>query len=304
MFRNDAASARKRIYFIVLGIGLVLFFQVIALANPTISCGACSREKTHDSSLTDLSGLSGELSDPSVFGDGTGGEQQPDDSIVVTTVEEPKVIIPMLINVDNVMSADYMPTNLTQIGNEVRGTSTIEINKTVFDAYKLMYAAIEKDGVKPPMIISAYRSYAKQKQLYDKKVAEYGVGQKVTAIPGTSEHQYSACIDLSTDGTCQNNFGQLEVGKWIAANSYKYGFVVRYPDGKKEITKINFEPWHIRYVGVEHATYMYEHDMCLEEYVEYLRKTYPDAVDEQTPDDFPAPRWAGDTGEGDTPPAA
>ncbi|MBQ6797490.1 MAG: M15 family metallopeptidase [Clostridia bacterium] len=216
-----------------------------------------------------------------------------------TTTEpepEPPVIVPMLVSKTHVMSEDYTPTNIVEIGDDVKGNSSLKINGTVLEAYKVMYADMKKDGVTLPAIISAYRPYAKQKQLYDAKVAQYGPNQKVTAAPGTSEHQYAACIDISTDGTCQNNFGELDIGKWVAANSYKYGFVIRYPSNKKELTGINFEPWHLRYVGVAHATKMYEMDMCLEEYVDYLRANYTNTVDEQTPDDFPAPRWAGDLG--------
>ncbi|MBQ4313799.1 MAG: CapA family protein, partial [Clostridia bacterium] len=90
-------------------------------------------------------------------------------------------------------------------------------------------------------------------------------------------------------------FGELKVGKWIAENSYKYGFVIRYPADKKDITGISFEPWHIRYVGVEHATAMHEMGMCLEEYADFLRERYPDAETESSPDQYPAPRFAGDT---------
>ncbi len=213
-----------------------------------------------------------------------------------TTAPPEPVVVPMLVNKQNVMSADFMPVNLVNIGDEVKGTSTLQLNATVLQAYKVMYADIQKADVTVPSIISGYRSYARQKELYDKKVAQYGEGQKVTAAPGTSEHQYSACIDISTDGTCQNDFGELDIGKWIDQNSYKYGFVIRYPSGKKELTGINTEPWHIRYVGVEHATKMHELNMCLEEYVPYLRSTYDNVVDETSPDQYPAPAFAGDMG--------
>ena len=215
------------------------------------------------------------------------------------------VIVPMLINTTEVMSEDFMPNNVVKLGDKVRGSSDLLLNATVREAYLVMQADMEKESFTTPMVISGYRSYARQKQLYDAKVAEYGPNQKVTAVPGTSEHQYSASVDISTDGTCQNNFGELPAGKWIAENSYKYGFIVRYPEDKKELTGINFEPWHLRYVGVEHATAIYEMGVCLEEYVDYLWKTYPNAVKETSPDQFPAPRWAGDMGGKDeVPPSA
>ena len=65
---------------------------------------------------------------------------------------------------------------------------------------------------------------------------------------------------------------ETEVQKWLIENSYKYGFVLRYPTNKKDITMINYEPWHYRYVGVENATYMKENDMCLEEFIDYLKQ--------------------------------
>lgn len=268
---------------VAIGLVLLVVLQILALAIPAIAGG-------RDTSPTEPAPLADPVNQPSLVTTAP--------TTTTTTAPKKVVIVPMLVNTTHVMSADFTPTNLVEIGDAVKCSApTLQINATVLEAYKVMYADIKAADVTVPSIISAYRSYARQKQLYDKKVAEYGINQKVTAIPGTSEHQYSACVDISTDGTCQNNFGELDIGKWVAENSYKYGFVVRYPSDKKELTGINFEPWHLRYVGVEHATYMYQHSLCLEEYVDYLRAEYPDAIDEQSPDDYPAPRWAGDLGE-------
>jgi len=296
MARLEIPAEKKKKY-ILLSVALLalMVFQIIAII--TSGCvgkaDAAGINGSVNNGMTDIS------TDNSENIDGANGT-----AAVVDDEYSRVIIVPMLINTENVMSADFMPNNLVKLGDEVKGTATLQINATVRQAYLVMQADMEKEGVKLPMVISAYRSYARQKELYDAKVAQYGVNQKVTAIPGTSEHQYSACVDLSTDGTCQNNFGELPTGIWIAENSYKYGFVVRYPENKKELTGINFEPWHIRYVGVEHATAMYEMDMCLEEYTEYLWAHYPNAVEEVSPDQFPAPRWAGDTGEDDFPPSS
>lgn len=278
---------RKKYITIAIAFGVLLVAQVCAIVVSGCFGGTATQDGVN------------------IVGTGGAGEQQSDGE---SENEEPlddefsrTIIVPMLINTEHVMSADFMPNNLVKIGSEISGTSTLQINATVRQAYLVMQADMIEQGMKPPMVISAYRSYARQKELYDAKVAQYGESQKVTAAPGTSEHQYSACIDLSTDGTCQNDFNQLPIGLWIAENSYKYGFVVRYPESKKEITGINYEPWHIRYVGVEHATAMHEMNMCLEEYTEYLWAHYPNAVEEVSPDQFPAPRWAGDTGDSDTP---
>ena len=77
-------------------------------------------------------------------------------------------------------------------------------------------------------------------------------------------------IDLSNDGTLEEDFIDTEAGKWIKKNCYKYGFVVRYPKAKEEMTGIGYEPWHIRYVGRPHSDIMYVNNWCLEEYIAAL----------------------------------
>ena len=95
-----------------------------------------------------------------------------------------------------------------------------------------------------------------------KEEAEAETG-KSTAIPGHSEHQTGLAVDLN---------GPDETYAWLAENCWDYGFILRYPDDKIELTGIIYEPWHYRYVGVEAAKQINELGMCLEEYVEYLKK--------------------------------
>jgi len=88
---------------------------------------------------------------------------------------------------------------------------------------------------------------------------------KWVAVPGMSEHQLGSAVDIGADQTkCSNE----EVYTWLAYNAYRYGFVLRYPEGKEEITGINYEPWHYRYVGLEAAWEIFEKQICLEEYVD------------------------------------
>ena len=87
---------------------------------------------------------------------------------------------------------------------------------------------------------------------------------KDTARPGYSEHQTGLAFDIiNTDPS----FDSTPEGKWLAANCYKYGFIIRYPKGKENITGFVYEPWHIRYLGVEIATSVYDSGLCLEEYL-------------------------------------
>ncbi|HDR5155677.1 TPA: M15 family metallopeptidase, partial [Bacillus anthracis] len=114
---------------------------------------------------------------------------------------------------------------------------------------------------------STYRSYWSQNRLYWNYVSNYGQDPTDTfsAKPGFSEHQTGLCIDI----TNEENFliqGTRE-GDWLAENSYRFGFIIRYPLGKEDITGIEYEPWHIRYVGEEAAKYIYENGITLEEYL-------------------------------------
>ena len=111
---------------------------------------------------------------------------------------------------------------------------------------------------------------AKQKREnpdYSDAKAKEEAGKNV-AVPGTSEHQLGLAVDFNTD---QVSFENTKEFAWLKANAAKYGFVNRYPKDKTSITGINYEPWHWRYVGVEHANKMNELNYCLEEYVEYLK---------------------------------
>ena len=131
-----------------------------------------------------------------------------------------------------------------------------------------------------PVICSAYRSYEKQEELYQNKVdrllaqgyaqtdAEEEAG-KVVARPGTSEHQLGLAVDI-VDLDNQNLDETQEdtaVQQWLMAHSWEYGFILRYPGGKSEITGIIYEPWHYRYVGRDAAAEIYAQGVCLEEYL-------------------------------------
>ncbi len=114
---------------------------------------------------------------------------------------------------------------------------------------------------------SGYRDYDFQVKCYESIVSAYGkeYADTYSARPGYSEHQTGYTIDCNT---INDEFGETEEGKWLADNCHKYGFIIRYPKGKENITGYAYESWHIRYVGVEHATAMYEQGLTLEEYLD------------------------------------
>jgi D-alanyl-D-alanine carboxypeptidase len=121
--------------------------------------------------------------------------------------------------------------------------------------------AMNEAGQGVLLIQSAYRSYSEQTAIHNKMVKSYGLqkGEAVAARPGYSEHQTGLAMDVSARGQgCRIRvcFGQTKAGIWLAGNAYKYGFIVRYPDGATPITGYQYEPWHMRYVGVFLATKM------------------------------------------------
>ena len=113
--------------------------------------------------------------------------------------------------------------------------------------------------------ISGFRSYETQQNLYDRYVATDGKAEADTysARPGHSEHQTGLALDVNS---LYESFADTAEGRWLAANAHKYGFIIRYPKGKTDQTGYIYEPWHIRYVGVEKATKIFNSGLCLEEY--------------------------------------
>ncbi len=177
-----------------------------------------------------------------------------------------------LVNKQNPVPEDFC-AKLSGINNSMSADARI-----IGDIYEMMDAA-SADGV-DLMICSAYRSYDRQKVLFNNKINKlmregmtyleaYKVGSMNVTVPGTSEHQIGLALDILTAGytTMDDGFGETKAGKWLAANASDYGFILRYPKGKEEITGIVYEPWHFRYVGRKHAKEIEKRGVCLEEYL-------------------------------------
>ena len=115
-------------------------------------------------------------------------------------------------------------------------------------------------------LLSGFRSHQKQIELYNRYVARDGkdAADTYSARPGHSEHETGLTFDI---GAVDDNYGETAPGKWLANHAHEYGFIIRYPEGKEDITKYQYEPWHVRYVGKEHAKKIYENQLTLEEYL-------------------------------------
>lgn len=137
-------------------------------------------------------------------------------------------------------------------------------------ALEEMFAAAKEEGI-GLSTVSGYRSYSKQSTIYSRKKATQGQEEadRVSARPGTSEHQLGLAMDLAKKGSSQLNtgFGKTKEGQWVNENAYRFGFIVRYLEDYEEITGYMYEPWHVRYVGKEQAKAIYESGVPMETYM-------------------------------------
>ncbi len=159
-----------------------------------------------------------------------------------------------------------------------------EIDIRIKEAIEQMLADARKEGL-DPLICSSYRPSKDQVTLFNRKVNQYktkGYSQNEAeeqaslwvAIPRTSEHEIGLSLDIVSRKyqILDEKQETTAVQKWLMEHCYDYGFILRYPTDKKEITKINYEPWHYRYVGIKDAMFIKEKGFCLEEYIEFLKE--------------------------------
>lgn len=159
----------------------------------------------------------------------------------------------------------YAPDDLVTPNVPLRltnGDAEMKMRKPAGDALEQLFAAAQKDGLKLK-ISSGYRSYSFQVNLYNHYVSVQGkaVADTQSARPGYSEHQTGLAVDVepaSRKCEVEECFGTTPEGQWIAANAYKYGFILRYPKDMQNITGYIYEPWHIRYVGTALSTEMHQ----------------------------------------------
>ncbi len=169
--------------------------------------------------------------------------------------------------------ADYAPNDLVIPSIPLRsgrGSSEMLLRDVTAKSLEQMASAASSEGINL-MLASGYRSYALQVAVYGNEVKTYGQAQAdaESARPGHSEHQTGFAADLepsSRECEVAACFANTKEGKWLAENSYKYGFVIRYPQNKQQITGYIYEPWHVRYVGIELAKQIHETGLTLEQF--------------------------------------
>ena len=171
-----------------------------------------------------------------------------------------------LINRQHAVSKLYAPVVRKVIGPGMSQSMRADAAQALED----MFAAAKADGINLS-IVSGYRSYSKQSAIYSRKKASEGqaAADRISARPGTSEHELGLAMDVARKGSSQLNtkFGTTAEGKWVSANAHRFGFIIRYLEDYEDVTGYMYEPWHVRYVGVEHAEKLYECGLPMEMYM-------------------------------------
>lgn len=173
----------------------------------------------------------------------------------------------VLVNKKNKLPNNYIPNNLEKINitcafedKQLQGVARLSFEQLCNDAKLLGYKITA---------VSAYRDYNYQKKLYNNYIVQLGKkrAKLSSAEPGHSEHQTGLAIDVMGSNDDYNLFDDCEEFNWMQKNAHKYGFILRYPKDKQIITGFKYEPWHYRYVGIDHATIIYDQNITLEEYI-------------------------------------
>ena len=174
----------------------------------------------------------------------------------------------ILVNKDNPLPRAHIPNDLVEVKSSYK--NNIKLDRKTYEAFQKLQKEALKYGYHID-IESGYRDYDYQEKIYNKLVKDKGYSYAITRIaePGKSEHQTGLAIDFCVyqddKSYIEHDIEYLNETKWIHNNAHKYGFIIRYPEGKENITKYSYEPWHLRFVG-EISSNIYHNKLTLEEY--------------------------------------
>ena len=205
---------------------------------------------------------------------------------VVPVISIPDSDLPMLVNRTCLLPEGYTPVDLVDMSTycdssivtiKYKGTMA---ERVAVDALMAMLTQAHQEGLTVWQVSSAYRTVAYQQQLFDEQKKEYlnrgfseanaiSATRQTVADPGTSEHHLGTSFDITVPGKF---FKDTKQAKWLAEHCWEWGFILRYTEEKESITGFLAEPWHFRYVGVEHSIPMRDSGLCLEEYLELFEQ--------------------------------
>ncbi len=179
----------------------------------------------------------------------------------------------VLVNKERPLPADYKPADLVEPNVPFSFAEKVEkrlMRAEAARALERLFAASEEEGLSL-YAVSGFRSYERQEAIFAYNASLHGEekANQFSARPGQSEHQTGLAMDVSSPAVqfdLIEEFANTPEGKWLAENAARFGFIIRYPKDKTEITQYQYEPWHLRYVGIEAALEMAEQNLTLEEY--------------------------------------
>lgn len=207
---------------------------------------------------------------------GKGAEMDPEKKAQLQKDQENGLFLLVNKDPENHLDPSYKAEDLEPIKYYAadRNKYTRFMRAEAAEAFHRLVETAAEEGIDIVMT-TANRSYEFQQILWDNYVAQKGEEEanKTSARPGESEHQTGLAVDLSTseiDYRNSSDFADTAAGRWVAENAHKFGFILRFPEDKTDITGYSYEPWHIRYVGLTAAADIYEENLTLEEYLEQL----------------------------------
>ena len=262
---------------------LLIIVLIIALVVVSINFAALKKQVADINNSSDVSGINSLVSSSNTVSVTPQSSQElsSEDAEKEAMKAELDKWYMLLVNPDKSVTNDFI--NNVELG-EINGkyTSGAQSSKyldaRVVETFNKMCKAASEDGV-TLISVSSYRTYSYQQTLYKNRVQRCineGLSEEeakkkaatIVAFPGTSEHHLGLAVDINS---VEESFENTKAFRWLSDHAEEYGFILRYPEDKQSITKIIYEPWHYRYVGVEHAKAMNDLGMCMEEYVEYLK---------------------------------
>lgn len=178
----------------------------------------------------------------------------------------------ILVNKFNKLPNDYTPNKLVNIKDWYAYPNAKEMDEEAYYSFISMFNSAKEDNISIAINYS-YRTYDDQDEIYNYYKSQYGsdYADGYAARAGHSEHQTGLVIDvLISKGYDKTNFDTSPEYAWLQSNAHKYGYILRYPKDKEHITGYSYESWHYRYVGVDVATYIYEHNITFDEYYAYF----------------------------------
>lgn len=300
MSTKQQRRRQRRIRILIVAGGAALIgILIICVAFALWSAFSTPGSETSSSGSAGSSGTSSSqgTSTSSGTGSSTSGQTDPASSATTTTSSQVNTtpdghyIQPEGADWNLVLANDWNPLPSDFDSTYTREEYYKNGNGQQFDtrAIEHLRAMINAANAEDPSmnirVLSAYRSVALQKSLYDRKVNEL-IGQglsredaevKAATIvkrPGTSEHNTGLAVDVggSGDYSIEESFANTKAYRWLKEHCAEYGFILRFPKEKEDVTGVIYEPWHYRYVGVEHAKVIMERGICLEEYLQELGK--------------------------------